>query len=50
VDQSIEILGENPASRNHAGGSNGPRAGRQPPPRKRARQTEEDDEIIFIDD
>jgi hypothetical protein len=50
VDQSIEILGENPASRNQAGGSNGPRAGRQPPPRKRARQTEEDDEIIFIDD
>ena len=50
VDQSIEILGENPASRNQAGGSNGPRAGRQPPPRKRARQTEDDDEIIFIDD
>jgi hypothetical protein len=51
VDQSIEILGENPASRNQAGGSNGPRAGRQPPPRKRARQTGEDsDEIIFIDD
>jgi len=50
VDQSIEILGENPASRNQAGGSNGSRAGRQPPPRKRARQTEDDDEIIFIDD
>ena len=51
VDQSIEILGENPASRNQAGGSNGARVARQPPPRKRARQTEEDnDEIIFIDD
>jgi hypothetical protein len=51
VDQSIEILGENLASRNQAGGSTGPRAGRQPPPRKRARQTGEDsDEIIFIDD
>jgi len=51
VDQSIEILGENPASRNQAGGSNGPRAGRQPPPRKRVRQTGEDsDEIIYIDD
>jgi hypothetical protein len=50
VDQSIEILGENPASRNQAGGSNDPRTGRRPPPRKRARQIEDDDEIIFIDD
>jgi hypothetical protein len=52
VDQSIEILGENPASRNQAGGSNGHRAAsRQPPPRKRARPTGEDsDDIIFIDD
>jgi len=51
VDQSIEILGENPASRNQASGSNGSRTARQPPPRKRARQAREDsDEVIFIDD
>jgi hypothetical protein len=53
VDQSIEILGENPAYGNLAGSSRGASSSRPvaQPRRKRARQTREDsDEIIYVDD
>lgn len=53
VDQSIEILGENPMSSNRAGGSStGARAARdREPPRKKARGAREDsDEVIVVED
>ena len=53
VDQSIEILGENPMSSNRAGGSStGARSARErEPPRKKARGTREDsDEVIVVED